>query len=65
MSEQPTDPNWVLIKRRVARIGVLRLWYPPDEDQWYVTLDNRTYHNVHTIAPDKLKLWKAEMGGVL
>jgi len=57
------DHEWQLVSRRVARIGVLRLWFDPRESQWWVTLDNRTYHHAHgPIAPDKLPIWKRELG---
>jgi hypothetical protein len=52
--------DWVLCNRKVARIGVLRLWYAPTRDQWAVSLDNRTYHNFVEISEDKLPAWRKE-----
>lgn len=57
-----SDPAFMLIKRRVARIGVLRLWYRHEQKEWWVTLDNRTYHGEHKIALDKLPRWRKELG---
>jgi len=53
--------DWDLIKQRVKRIGVLRLWrHISDADRWAVSLNNRTYNNFVEIHPDKLAAWKRE-----
>lgn len=54
-------PGARLLARRVARIGVLRLWYVEETDQLFVSLDNRTYHHVHgPVAPERVPAWLRE-----
>lgn len=62
MTRPPAVPTAArLLAQRVARIGVLRLWYDDGGDQLFVSLDNRTYHHTHgPIAPDRVTAWLRE-----
>jgi hypothetical protein len=51
---------WRLIRYRVRRIGLLRLWRHPDRTRWAVSLDNRTYHHWFEIPPDRVARWRQE-----
>lgn len=51
---------WRLVARRVRRIGLLRLYRHVTEEQWAVSLDNRTYHGWFLISGDRVAAWKKE-----
>ena len=57
-----TRADCVLVKRQVRKIGVMKLWFKPETNEWFVSLDNRTYHNVIRIEEDRLPHWRQEFG---
>ena len=49
-----------LVKRRVMKIGELRLW-KSSEGVFYVSLDNRNYHNLVELTPAQVEKWLDEL----
>jgi hypothetical protein len=52
-----------ILARQVTRLGLQRLWYDPEKDQYYVSIDNRTYHSKQPIPKEKAPIWFELLGG--
>lgn len=50
-------PRYVVIARRVLRIGVQTLFLDNATDTPYVAIRNRTYRSYHPIAVEKVPVW--------
>lgn len=60
---QQVDPaEWMLAGQVTHRIGVERLWVHAVEERWAVSLDNRTYHHMMVILPNRLREWQRAFG---
>lgn len=53
----------VRVKQQVFRTGLQKLWYDYKEDQWYVSIENRTYTSTQPIPKEKVDVWWCLLGG--
>ena len=58
------ESNMKLLKEKVFRIGLEQLWYCPDCDTYFVSLQNRTYSATHPIPSEKAQVWYKLLAGV-
>jgi hypothetical protein len=50
------------LAKQVTRLGLQKLLHDVKEDQYYISIENRTYYSIHPIPKDKARIWANLLG---